>query len=80
MLAEADMKKLNISGGEPSLQDEIASENIIFSKSQTRAAVDIMCNGSKVSEKWLDQGVVPRHHGRIVRFLRRRNEFEGWKE
>lgn len=56
MLAEAGMKKLNISGGEPFLKDVFVGEIIKFSKVDLGLeSTGIICNGSKVTEKWLDE-------------------------
>ena len=50
------MKKLNISGGEPFLQEDFLGEIIKFSKVDLGLeSTGIICNGSKVTEKWLDK-------------------------
>lgn len=55
LLADAGMKKLNISGGEPFLKPEFIGEVFRFCKEDLRIeSCSIVCNGSKVTEKWLD--------------------------
>jgi len=55
MLAEAGMK-LNISGGEPFLEDKSLGDIIKFSKVKLGLeSTRIICNGSKVTEGWLDK-------------------------
>lgn len=55
MLAEAGMKKLNISGGEPFLQPKFIGELFKFCKDRLNIeSCSVVNNGSKVTEKWLD--------------------------
>ncbi|KAH7886728.1 radical SAM enzyme [Phlebopus sp. FC_14] len=55
LLAEAGMKKLNISGGEPFLQPRYIGEIFRFCKEDLRIeSCSVVNNGSKVTEKWLD--------------------------
>ena len=55
MLAEAGMKKLNISGGEPFLQPTYIGEVFKFCKEELKIeSCSVVTNGSKVTEKWLD--------------------------
>ncbi len=55
MLADAGMKKLNISGGEPFLQPQYIGEVFKFCKEELHIeSCSVVCNGSKVTEKWLD--------------------------
>lgn len=55
MLAEAGMKKLNISGGEPFLQPYFIGEIFRFCKEELDLeSCSVVNNGSKVTEKWLD--------------------------
>ena len=56
ILADAGMKKINISGGEPFLQAKYLGEIIRYCKADLRVeSTGIICNGSKVTEKWLDE-------------------------
>ncbi|KAK7436032.1 hypothetical protein VKT23_019334 [Stygiomarasmius scandens] len=56
LLAEAGMKKLNISGGEPFLQPEFIGEVFRYCKEELNIeSCSIVNNGSKVTEKWLDR-------------------------
>ncbi|KAF8123295.1 hypothetical protein EV363DRAFT_1180238 [Boletus edulis] len=56
MLADAGMKKLNISGGEPFLQPRYIGEIFKFCKEELHIeSCSVVSNGSKVTEKWLDQ-------------------------
>lgn len=56
LLAEAGMKKINISGGEPFLKPKFLGEIIKFCKKDLNIeSTGIICNGSKVTEKWLDE-------------------------
>jgi radical S-adenosyl methionine domain-containing protein 2 len=56
MLVEAGMKKLNISGGEPFLHPRYIGEVFKFCKEELRIeSCSVVNNGSKVTEKWLDQ-------------------------
>jgi radical S-adenosyl methionine domain-containing protein 2 len=49
------MKKLNISGGEPYLKAEFIGEVFRFCKEELNLeSCSVVCNGSKVTEKWLD--------------------------
>jgi radical S-adenosyl methionine domain-containing protein 2 len=49
------MKKLNISGGEPFLKPEFIGEIFKFCKEELHIeSCSVVCNGSKVTEKWLD--------------------------
>ncbi|KAF8435485.1 radical SAM enzyme [Boletus edulis BED1] len=55
LLADAGMKKLNISGGEPFLQPAYLGEVFKFCKEELHIeSCSVVCNGSKVTEKWLD--------------------------
>ena len=55
LLALAGMKKLNISGGEPFLKPEFIGEIFKFCKEELHIeSCSVVCNGSKVTEKWLD--------------------------
>lgn len=55
MLADAGMKKLNISGGEPYLQSHYLGEVFKFCKEDLGIeSCSVVTNGSKVTEKWLD--------------------------
>ncbi|KAF4617271.1 hypothetical protein D9613_006258 [Agrocybe pediades] len=56
LLAEAGMKKINISGGEPFLKPKFLGEIIKYCKKDLNLeSTGIICNGSKVTEKWLDE-------------------------
>lgn len=55
LLAEAGMKKLNISGGEPFLQSKFIGEVFRFCKDELNLqSCSVVNNGSKVTEAWLD--------------------------
>ncbi|KAF8335558.1 hypothetical protein F5887DRAFT_891868 [Amanita rubescens] len=55
MLANAGMKKLNISGGEPFLQPRYIGEIFKFCKEELGLeSCSVVNNGSKVTEQWLD--------------------------
>src|SRR5687767_11001246 len=55
LLAEAGMKKLNISGGEPLLKPDFIGDVFRFCKEELLLeSCSIVTNGSKVTEKWLD--------------------------
>lgn len=55
ILADAGMKKLNISGGEPFLTPQFIGEVFRFCKDELKLeSCSIVNNGSKVTEKWLD--------------------------
>jgi len=55
LLADAGMKKLNISGGEPFLKPTFIGEVFRFCKEELKLeSCSIVNNGSKVTEKWLD--------------------------
>jgi radical S-adenosyl methionine domain-containing protein 2 len=55
MLADAGMKKINISGGEPFLQPRYIGEVFKFCKEELGIeSCSVVNNGSKVTEKWLD--------------------------
>ncbi|KAF8591699.1 radical SAM enzyme [Ramaria rubella] len=55
LLADAGMKKLNISGGEPFLKPEFIGKIFRFCKEELHLeSCSIVNNGSKVTEKWLD--------------------------
>ncbi|KAG8686134.1 Radical S-adenosyl methionine domain-containing protein 2 [Ceratobasidium sp. 423] len=55
-LAEAGMRKLNISGGEPFLHPTYLGEVFKFCKEELGLeSTSVVNNGSKVTEKWLDQ-------------------------
>ncbi|KAH8826244.1 hypothetical protein DL96DRAFT_1607554 [Flagelloscypha sp. PMI_526] len=56
LLAEAGMRKLNISGGEPFLQPKFIGEIFKFCKEELRLeSCTVVNNGSKVTEAWLDK-------------------------
>ncbi|KIM38465.1 hypothetical protein M413DRAFT_420222 [Hebeloma cylindrosporum] len=56
LLSEAGMKKLNISGGEPFLNPKHIGEIFKFCKEELKLeATSVVCNGSKVTEKWLNE-------------------------
>jgi radical S-adenosyl methionine domain-containing protein 2 len=56
MLADAGMKKLNISGGEPFLEPKFMGEVFRYCKEELHLeSCSIVNNGSKVTEKWLDE-------------------------
>jgi len=56
LLAEAGMKKLNISGGEPFLNPKYIGEVFKFCKEELNLeSTSVVCNGSKVTEKWMDE-------------------------
>lgn len=56
LLADAGMERINISGGEPFLQARFLGEIIKYCKVELRVeSTGIICNGSKVTEKWLDE-------------------------
>lgn len=56
LLREAGMRKLNISGGEPFLQPTFIGEIFRFCKEELQLeSTSIVNNGSKVTEKWLDE-------------------------
>lgn len=56
LLAEAGMKKINISGGEPFLKPKFLGEIIKFCKVDLGLeSTGIICNGSKVTDKWLNE-------------------------
>ncbi|KAI9566192.1 hypothetical protein HD554DRAFT_2278770 [Boletus coccyginus] len=56
MLVDAGMKKLNISGGEPFLQPRYIGEVFKYCKEELHVeSCSVVNNGSKVTEKWLDQ-------------------------
>ncbi|KAF5371323.1 hypothetical protein D9758_004233 [Tetrapyrgos nigripes] len=56
LLAHAGMKKLNISGGEPFLQPVFIGEIFKFCKEELNLeSCSIVNNGSKVTEKWLNE-------------------------
>ncbi|KAG8784514.1 Radical S-adenosyl methionine domain-containing protein 2 [Ceratobasidium sp. 428] len=55
-LADAGMKKLNISGGEPFLNATYIGEVFKFCKTELKLeSTSVVTNGSKVTEKWLDE-------------------------
>ncbi|KAF8521383.1 hypothetical protein BU17DRAFT_45745 [Hysterangium stoloniferum] len=55
LLADAGMKKLNISGGEPFLKPIFIGEVFRFCKEELGLeSCSVVNNGSKVTEKWLD--------------------------
>jgi radical S-adenosyl methionine domain-containing protein 2 len=55
LLADAGMRKLNISGGEPFLKPNFIGEIFRFCKEELRLeSCSVVNNGSKVTEKWLD--------------------------
>jgi sulfatase maturation enzyme AslB (radical SAM superfamily) len=55
LLADAGMKKLNISGGEPFLKPDFIGEVFRFCKEELHLeSCSVVNNGSKVTEKWLD--------------------------
>jgi radical S-adenosyl methionine domain-containing protein 2 len=49
------MKKLNISGGEPFLQPKYIGEIFRYCEELHIESCSIVNNGSKVTEKWLDE-------------------------
>ena len=56
MLAEAGMKKLNFSGGEPFLYPEFLGQLCQFAKEELQLpSISIICNGSKVTRKWMER-------------------------
>lgn len=56
LLAEAGMKKINISGGEPFLNPKFLGEIIKFCKVDLKLeSTGIICNGSKVQLSWLEK-------------------------
>ncbi|KAH0835549.1 hypothetical protein J3R83DRAFT_9252 [Lanmaoa asiatica] len=55
LLADAGMKKLNISGGEPFLQPRYIGEVFKYCKEELHLeSCSVVNNGSRVTEKWLD--------------------------
>jgi pyruvate-formate lyase-activating enzyme len=55
LMAQAGMKKLNISGGEPFLKPEFLGEIFKFCKEELHLeSCSVVSNASKVTEKWLD--------------------------
>ncbi|KAI9566611.1 radical SAM enzyme [Boletus coccyginus] len=55
LLADAGMKKLNISGGEPFLQPVYIGEVFKYCKEELHIeSCSVVNNGSKVTERWLD--------------------------
>ncbi|EGO03598.1 hypothetical protein SERLA73DRAFT_119288 [Serpula lacrymans var. lacrymans S7.3] len=55
LLAQAGMKKLNISGGEPFLKPDFIGEIFRFCKEELHLeSCSVVNNGSKVTEKWMD--------------------------
>jgi len=55
LLADAGMKKLNISGGEPFLKATFIGDIFRFCKEELNLeSCSVVNNGSKVTEKWLD--------------------------
>ncbi|KAG8724664.1 Radical S-adenosyl methionine domain-containing protein 2 [Ceratobasidium sp. 395] len=55
-LVDAGMRKLNISGGEPFLNPTYIGEVFKFCKTELKLeSTSVVNNGSKVTEKWLDQ-------------------------
>ncbi|KAG8873669.1 Radical S-adenosyl methionine domain-containing protein 2 [Tulasnella sp. 331] len=56
LLTQTGMKKLNISGGEPFLNPRYIGEIFKFCKEDLQLeACSVVCNGSKVTEKWMDE-------------------------
>jgi len=56
MLADAGMRKLNISGGEPFLNAKYIGEIFKFCKEELKLeSTSVVCNGSKVTEKWMEE-------------------------
>ncbi|KZP24729.1 radical SAM enzyme [Athelia psychrophila] len=56
LLAVAGMQKMNISGGEPFLQAAFIGELFRYCKEELHIeSCSVVCNGSKVTEKWLDE-------------------------
>lgn len=50
------MRKLNISGGEPFLNAKYIGEVFKYCKEELRLeSTSVVCNGSKVTEKWMDE-------------------------
>ncbi|KAG8734742.1 hypothetical protein FRC10_011461 [Ceratobasidium sp. 414] len=55
-LVDAGMRKLNISGGEPFLNPTYIGEVFKFCKTELKLeSTSVVNNGSKVTEKWLDE-------------------------
>lgn len=55
LLAQAGMKKLNISGGEPFLKPDFIGEIFRFCKEELHLeSCSVVNNGSKATKKWLD--------------------------
>jgi radical S-adenosyl methionine domain-containing protein 2 len=55
LLADAGMRKLNISGGEPFLKPDFVGEIFRYCKEDLHLeSCSVVNNGSKVTEKWLD--------------------------
>lgn len=55
LLADAGMKKLSISGGEPFLEPKYLGEVFKYCKEELCIeSCSVVSNGSKVTEKWLD--------------------------
>ncbi|KAG8738289.1 Radical S-adenosyl methionine domain-containing protein 2 [Ceratobasidium sp. 414] len=55
-LADSGMRKLNISGGEPFLNPTYIGEIFKFCKTELKLeSTSVVNNGSKVTEKWLDE-------------------------
>lgn len=56
LLADAGMKKLNISGGEPFLQAKYIGDVFKYCKEELYIeSCSVVTNGSKVTEKWLEE-------------------------
>jgi radical S-adenosyl methionine domain-containing protein 2 len=56
LLADAGMKKLNISGGEPFLEPEFIGEIFRYCKVELKLeSCTVVNNGSKVTREWLDE-------------------------
>jgi radical S-adenosyl methionine domain-containing protein 2 len=56
LLADAGMKKINISGGEPFLRPTFIGEIIQYCKEELKLeSTGIICNASKVTLQWLDK-------------------------
>jgi len=56
LLAQRGMKKINFAGGEPFLQPKILGAMAKYCKEELGLdSVSIVSNGSKITEKWLDQ-------------------------
>ncbi|KAG8903292.1 Radical S-adenosyl methionine domain-containing protein 2 [Tulasnella sp. 403] len=56
LMADAGMRKLNISGGEPYLNAGYIGEVFRYCKEELKLeSTSVVCNGSKVTEKWMEE-------------------------